>query len=223
MASPKIGVLLIEDQDIFRRGVRLILEDTPDIEVVGEAADGTTGLALFERLGAASVNVVITDLALPDISGLEVMRRVKAKHAEVAVLLLTMYADDEHIRGMIEAGADGYVLKQVAVDELIAAIRTVMRGETALSPLIARRLMDQLQRNRDRDRQSDQLSARERQVLSLLAQGLTSKEIAQELSLSANTIDNHRSRILSKLGVSNTTAAIRLATRQGILPQSDEQ
>lgn len=220
MSDGKIGVLLIEDQDIFRRGVRLILEDTPDIAVVGEAATGEEGVRLFERHDG-SLRVVITDLVLPDISGLEVMRQVKARRPEVAVLLLTMYADEEHIRGMIDAGADGYVLKQVAVEELITAVRTVVRGETALSPLVARRIMDQLQRSRERERQGDDLSAREREVLTLLAQGLTSKEIAQQLSLSVNTIDNHRSRILSKLGVSNTAAAIRLALRQGLIAPVD--
>jgi DNA-binding NarL/FixJ family response regulator len=223
MASARIGVLLIEDQDIFRRGVRLILEDTHDIVVVGEASTGEAGVRLFERFPPGELHVVITDLVLPDISGLEVMRRVKALRPDVAVLLLTMYADEEHIRGMIESGADGYVMKQVAVDELINAIRTVMRGETALSPLVARRMMDQLQRGRERERQGDDLTARERQVLTLMAQGLTSKEIAQDLSLSVNTIDNHRSRLLSKLGVSNTAAAIRLATRQGLIAHPDGQ
>src|SRR5690349_18555171 len=101
MTSTTIGVVLIEDQDIFRRGVRLILEGTPDIKVVGEAATGEAGVQLFERLSPGQVQVVITDLVLPDISGLDVLRRVKAKQPDVAVLLLTMYADEEHIRGMI--------------------------------------------------------------------------------------------------------------------------
>jgi NarL family two-component system response regulator LiaR len=220
MTASKIRTLLIEDHAIFRQGVRLILEATPDIAVVGEASSGEEGLRLLARL-ADGVDVVITDLVLPDISGLEVIQRVKAQAADVHVLLLTLYADDEHIRGMIAAGADGYVLKQVAVEELITAIRTVMRGETALSPLVARRMMKQLQLGRERDRQLDALSARERQVLTHLAQGLTSKEIAQELGLSVNTIDNHRARLLSKLNVNNTAAAIRLATRQGLIAPSD--
>jgi len=220
MTASKIRTLLIEDHAIFRQGVRLILEATPDIVVVGEASSGEEGLRLLARL-ADGVDVVITDLVLPDISGLEVIQRVKAQAKDVHVLLLTLYADDEHIRGMIAAGADGYVLKQVAVEELITAIRTVMRGETALSPLVARRMMQQLQQGRERDRQLDALSARERQVLTHLAQGLTSKEIAQELGLSVNTIDNHRARLLSKLNVNNTAAAIRLATRQGLIAPSD--
>jgi DNA-binding NarL/FixJ family response regulator len=222
MPAGKIRVLLIEDHPIFRQGVRLILQGTPDIEVVGEASSGEEGLRLLHHLPVGGVDIVITDLVLPDISGLEVMRQVKAQRAGVSVLLLTQHADDEHINGMIAAGVDGYVLKQVAVEELITAVRTVMRGETALTPLVARRMMNQLQRGRERDRQVAELSARERQVLQLLARGLTSKEVARDLSLSVNTIDNHRARILSKLGVSNTAAAIRLASRQGLIAPTDE-
>lgn len=213
----QIRILLVEDHAIFRQGVRLILQETPDMVVVGEAATGKEGVACFASLGDG-VDVVITDLVLPDISGLEVLRQVKAQRPAVYVLLLTMYTDDEHIQGMIEAGVDGYILKQVAVEELITAVRTVQRGETALSPLVAKRIMGQLSRERVRERPADTLTARERQILRLLADGNTSKEIAQQLELSVNTIDNHRARILSKLGVHNTAAAIRLASRQGIIP-----
>lgn len=224
MTAGPIRVLLIDDHAIFRQGVRLILQETPDIAVVGEAATGEEGLALYNALGQA-IDVVVTDLILPDFDGLEVLRRVKARRADARVVLLTMYSDDEHIRGMVEAGADGYVLKQVAVKELIEAIRLVHRGETALTPLVAQRLMTQVQRERAHgpSRSVEQLSARERQILRLLATGLTSKEIARELRLSANTIDNHRSRILDKLGVSNTAAAIRLAARQGVIPATEDK
>lgn len=217
MTETKLHTVLIEDHDIFRQGVRLILDATPDIAVVGEARTGEEGLRLIERI-SDEIAVVITDLVLPDLSGIEIVRRVKAQFPEIRVILLTLHAHDEHIRGMIEAGADGYVLKQVAVEELIEAIRTVVRGETALTPLVARRMMTQLQQDREQKRQVGALSARERQVLSLLAEGLTTKEIAQDLSLSANTIDNHRARILNKLGVNNTASAIGLAIRQGLIP-----
>jgi two-component system response regulator NreC len=217
-ATP-VRILLIEDHAIFRAGVRLLLESAPGLMVVGEAASGEAGLQLIREL--PGVDVIIVDLVLPGIGGLEVIRRAKEQIAGVRALLLTLHADDEYIRGMIEAGADGYVLKQVAVEELLAAVRAVVRGETALSPLVARRLMMQLQHRQERERQIDALSARERQVLAHLARGLTSKEIAQALGLSVNTIDNHRARLLSKLGVSNTPAAIRLATRRGLLAHDD--
>ncbi len=219
MSATTIRVLLIEDHDIFRQGVRLILEAQPEITVVGEARNGAQGLAHLTTM--SDVDVIITDLVLPDISGLEIVRRVKALTDHVHIIILTLHADDEHIRGMIEAGADGYVMKQVAVEELIGAIHTVVRGETALSPLVARRLMKQLQSDREHQQRVGTLSARERQILTLLAQGLTSKEIAQQISISANTVDNHRARLLSKLGVSNTASAISLAVRQGLIPPLD--
>ncbi len=219
MSTATIRVLLIEDHDIFRQGVKLILEAQPEITVVGEARNGEQGLAQLTELG--DVDVIITDLVLPDISGLEIVRRVKALTDRVQIIILTLHADDEHIRGMIEAGADGYVMKQVAVEELIGAIHTVVRGETALTPLVARRLMNQLQSDREHQQRVGTLSARERQILTLLAQGLTSKEIAQQISISANTVDNHRARLLSKLGVSNTVSAISLAVRQGLIPPLD--
>jgi len=219
MSMAAIRVLLIEDHAIFRKGVRLILEAQPDIIVVDEAHTGELGLRHLAE--AHDVDVIITDLVLPDISGLEIVRRVKAMNDRVRVIILTLHADDEHIRGMIEAGADGYVMKQVAVEELIGAIHTVMRGETALTPLVARRLMNQLQSDREHEQRIGALSARERQILTLLAQGLTSKEIAQQISISANTVDNHRARLLSKLGVNNTASAISLAIRQGLIPPLD--
>lgn len=217
----RIRIVLIDDHAIFRQGVQLILHETTDMVVVGEATTGEEGVALFAALGDA-VDVVITDLVLPGINGLDVLRQIKAQRPEVHVLLLTMYTDDEHIQGMIEAGVDGYILKQVAVEELIAAVRTVQRGETAISPLIAKRIMQQLSRGRVHERPVDTLTARERQILRLLADGATSKEIAQQLELSSNTIDNHRARILNKLGVHNTAAAIRLASRQGIIPTVED-
>ncbi|HEY8598302.1 MAG TPA: response regulator transcription factor [Thermomicrobiales bacterium] len=216
MSKSTIRVLLIEDHDIFRQGVRLILEAQPEITVVGEARTGAEGLTYLADMG--DVDVIITDLVLPDISGLDIVRRVKAMLDQVHVIILTLYADDEHIRGMIEAGADGYVMKQVAVEELIGAIHTVVRGETALTPLVARRMMNHLQSERGHEQRNSTLSNRERQILILLAQGLTSKEIAQQLGISVNTVDNHRARLLSKLGVSNTASAISLAVRQGLIP-----
>lgn len=218
MAEGKVGIILVEDQIIFRQGLRLLLQATSEVEVVGEADSGAEGLRLLEAT-AGRVDVLISDLILPDISGLEVITRAKARIPALRTILLTQYTNPDHIDGMIAAGADGYVLKHVAVEELLAAIHAVMRGETALSPIVARQLMARL---RD-DRRRDPLSARERQVLALLARGLTSKEAAQDLKLSVNTIDNHRTRILSKLGVSNTAAAIRLAVRQGLIPPGDER
>ena len=215
MTDNPIRVLLIDDHPIVREGVRLILEQAPDIVVVGEAAAGRLGVRYFERLIAGGgVDLVITDLDLPDIDGLEVARQIRERAPTAALLLLTMHADDEHIRGMMALGLNGYLLKQAAVQELPTAIRPIAQGETYLSPQVARRMMQQMQGN---DRRLVALTERERQVLSLLASGATSKEIARRLGLSAKTIDNHRARILQKLGVTNTAAAISHAYERNLI------
>jgi DNA-binding NarL/FixJ family response regulator len=217
MADQRIRVVLIEDHGVVRDGLRLILEQQEDIELVDTAADGRSGVRLVERLGSDGVDVVVTDVGLPGLDGAEVTHRVKLFSPNTRVLALTMYADDEHIRGLMDAGADGYLLKYAASDELADAIRAVARGETVLSPVVARRLATQVQRERQQRRLSTLLTLREREVLSLLAQGATSKDVARRLSMSAKTVENHRARILTKLGVANTPAAIKLAVEQHLL------
>jgi DNA-binding NarL/FixJ family response regulator len=216
VTGDRIRVVLIEDHGIVREGLKLILQQAPDIAVLGEAGDGAGGLRLLQRLAAeGGVDVLVTDLGLPDLGGLEVARRAKALLPGLRVLLVTMYTGEEHIRGMLDAGADGYLLKQAAAQELPAAIRVVARGETALSPAVARRLLTQGRRGRERH--GDPLTERERQVLAELAAGRTSKEIARRLGLAAKTVDNHRARLLRKLGVATTGAAIAKAYREGLL------
>lgn len=207
---------------MVREGVKRLLGDEPDIAVVGEAADGRGGLWQLARLCAEGapggpVDVVVTDLGLPDIGGLEVARQAKALRPETRVLLLTMHQDSEYIEGLLASGADGYLLKQGPAEELAPAIRTVARGETALSPHIASLMLKHLRLRRERERYPTLLSDRERQILNLLAEGSTSKEVAQRLGLSAKTVENHRARILEKLGASNTAAAIGLAAQAGLL------
>lgn len=221
MTSASIRVLLIDDHEIVREGVRLILKETPDLTVVGMAADGESGATLGLRLAdRGEVDVIVVDLGLPDIGGLEVIRRVKARHPQVRMLILSMYTDDEHIRGMLASGADGYLLKQAAVQDLPSAIRAVARGETALSPLVARRVMTQLQRERSGGPAAKQLTAREREVLAMMAAGATTKEIARHYSCQPKTVENHRGRILAKLGVNNTPAAISLGYQRGLIAMS---
>lgn len=227
-----IRILLIEDHGIVREGLRLLMQQTDDIVVAGEASTGRGGIQVLQRLmsdPATAIDVLVTDLGLPDISGLEVTRQAKELFPQVRVLLLTMYDDmyddDEHIRGMLETSADGYLLKQSAGKELAEAIRVIASGETVLSPSIARRLMTDLRRKNAKNNPSNDLSEREQQVLMLLAEGATSKLAARTLGLSPKTIENHRARILEKLGVVNTAAAITLAFQQGLIapsPRKDE-
>jgi len=219
MNAPTIRVLLIEDHEIVREGLSLILQQSPDLNVVGMAADGESGVSLALRLADRdALDVIVTDLGLPDIGGLEVIRRVKACHPHLRILILSMYTDDEHIRGMLESGADGYLLKQSSVQELPSAIRAVARGETALAPLVARRMMTQMQQSRGQaDRGVERLTEREREVLQLIAVGETTKAIARRYGCQPKTVENHRGRILAKLGVNNTPAAITLGFQRGLI------
>jgi DNA-binding NarL/FixJ family response regulator len=216
--SATIRLLLIEDHRLVREGLKLLLERMPDLSLVGEAADGHSGLHLFADLAADDrVDVVVTDISLPDISGLEVTRRIKEFRPTARVVLLTMYDDDVHLRGMLETGADGYVLKQATSQDLASAVRSVMRGEPGLSPTIAHRLLTLVQHQNGHGECADLMNERERQMLRHLVAGATSKEIAQALGLSAKTVENYRARMLRKLGVTNTAAAIRLAYQRGLL------
>ncbi len=218
MTATNIRVLIIDNHEIVREGVRLILQAAPDLTVVGTAADGESGTSLAQRLaGRGELDVVVTEMGLPDIGGLEVTRRLKASHPAVRVLILSMHTDDEHIRGMLASGADGYLLKQEAVQDLTAAVRAVARGETALSPLVARRMMSQLREVRTVEATAKRLTVREREVLELMAGGATTKEIARRYHCQPKTVENHRGRILEKLRVNNTPAAISLGYQRGLI------
>jgi DNA-binding NarL/FixJ family response regulator len=219
MSASTIRVLLIEDHEIVREGIRLLLEKSSDLAIVGMAADGTNGVSLALRLASQdAVDVVVTDLGLPDIDGLEVIRQIKALHPQLRILILSMYTDDENIRGMIACGADGYLLKQSSVRELPEAIRAVARGETALAPPIARRMMSQMQQvHRGGEHAAEHLTTRELEVLQLIAIGETTKAIARRYGCQPKTVENHRGRILAKLGVNNTPAAITLGFQRGLI------
>jgi DNA-binding NarL/FixJ family response regulator len=213
-----IRVLLVEDHGIVRAGVRLILEREPGFAVVGEAADGAAAVRAFARLcDDPGVDVVVIDLGLPDLDGAEVARRIKAHRPGVRVLILTMHQDRGHVAALVEAGADGYLLKQTAFGELPRAVRAVAAGETYLSPAAAKGLVAHLRHDQARARQLALLTDRERQVLGLLADGGTSKGAARALGLSPKTVENYRARILEKLDVTNTTEAVARAIRDNLL------
>jgi len=221
METTPVRVLIIEDHGVVREGIKLVLEQCSDIVVAGDAATGIEGVALFEHFAAIDpVDVVVTDLGLTDIDGMEVARRIKMLRPATRVLILSMQVDDQHVRSMLVAGLDGYLLKHIAGRELVEAIRSVMRGEAVISPAVARRLMAQAGRDRRRSRHADVLSEREREVLGLLAGGATSKEVARSLGLRPKTVENHRGHILQKLGVANTAAAITFAYQEGLLDQA---
>lgn len=213
----KIRVLLADDHGVLRAGLRALLSQQPDMEVVGEAADGLEAVALAERL---KPDVVVMDITMPGTGGLEATRRIRERDLPSRVLILTVHAEEQYLLSVLRAGASGYVLKSAADQDLIDAIRTVHRGEAFLYPAAAKVLLeDYLSRVREgseRDRLGG-LSEREREVLQLTAEGFTSQEIAERLYLSPKTVDTYRQRIMEKLNLHHRSELIRYALRHGLL------
>ena len=215
----KVRVLIVDDHVIVRDGVRMILEAQPDIEVVGEASDGRQALEAARQL---SPGVVLMDIAMPGMNGLEATAAIKQELPDVQVLILTMHEDNEYFFQVLRAGASGYVLKGASSNDLVSAIRAVHQGGVYLHPAVAKNLVSdyvrQMEPGEDRTRY-DGLSDRERQVLKLVAEGKTSQQIAEELFLSVNTVQTHRSHIMEKLGLHNRTDLIRYALRKGLVEE----
>ncbi len=211
-------VLIADDHAIVRSGVRLLLEAEQDIEVVGEAADGSQALALIE---SQQPNVVLIDVAMPGMDGIEATRQIKARWPAINVLALTMHRTDEYFFEMLKAGASGYILKGAETNELINAVRMVSRGEVFLHATMARRLVqDYLSRVEGTAESSSALSPREKEILQLLAEGYSNNEIAQKLVISPSTVHTHRSNIMAKLGLSSRHELIRYARERGLIPNS---
>ena len=213
--TDQIRVLIADDHTIVRSGVRLLLEGEPDIEVVGEALDGSEALALAETLRP---DVVLMDIAMPGIDGLEATRQLKARWPDIKVLALTMHRTEEYFFEMLQAGASGYVLKAAETGELIHAVRVVAQGEVFLYPTMARQLVqDYLNRTGDGAASDPALSPRENEILQLLAEGYSYKEIAEKLVVSPSTVHTHRNNLMRKLNLSNRRELIQYARRRGLL------
>ncbi len=215
----KITVLVVDDHAIVRDGVRLILEAQPDIEVVGEASDGKEALEKVRRLSPA---VVVMDIAMPGMNGLDATTAIKQEMPGVQVLALTMHADHGYFFEVLNAGASGYVLKGGSSADLLAAIRAVSEGGVYIHPSVAGNLVsDFLKRMGPGEEKAryDGLSDRERQVLTRIAEGKTSQQIAEELFLSINTVQTHRAHIMEKLQLHNRTDLIRYALRRGLIAE----
>lgn len=207
----RVTVLLAEDHTVVREGTREMLERDPDISVIGEAADGATAIALAAEL---EPDVVLLDLGLPILNGIQAARRIRDLPRPPRVLMLSAYDDDDYVLAAIEAGASGYLLKTAHLKDVVAAIRAVALGEVVLHPGIARRL---IVRESHPGPGSDVLSARELQILRHAARGARTKEIAQLLSLSSRTVEAHFTSIFNKLGVSSRSEAILHAASRGWL------
>lgn len=213
--NDSIRVLIADDHIIVRSGLRLLLEAEPDIEVVGEALEGGEALNLVEK---HLPDVVLMDIAMPGMNGLEATRQIKARWPQVNVLVLTMHRSDEYFFEMLKAGASGYILKGAETSDLIHAVRVVGRGEVFLYPTIAQKLVkDYLNLVQWGEGSGSSLSSREKEILRLLGEGYSTKEIAEELVISQSTVHSHRSNLMTKLGLSNRRELIQYARERGII------
>lgn len=203
----RITVLLVEDHVLVRRGFRRILEDAPDIEVIGEADNGEEGIRLARDLHPA---VILMDCAMPGTDGLAATRRIREFDRETGILMLSMHAEDTWVRQALEAGANGYILKNVLDLDLVSAVRGVARGELTLDPQVS-------DRPTLRGERADGLSARELQVLQLIVEGKSNRECARELGVSVNTVSAHRANIMQTLGIHKTAQLVVYAIRHGLV------
>ena len=220
--TAKIRLILADDHAVVRSGLRMLLASQPDMEIVGEAANGLEALDLVR---AKHRDVVLMDIQMGDMNGIEAAERIRAIYPETAVLALTMHEDDQYFFEMLRAGASGYVPKRAAPDELISAIRAVSHGGAYIYPsLTSRLLQDYLQRvgGSDQPLLHDDLTSREREVLTLIAQGLTNAAIAEQLVISAKTVDRHRENIMRKLNLHSRVDLVKYAIHKGLIDLEDE-
>lgn len=204
-----ISVLIVEDHPVVRSGIRMLLTEEGDIEVMAEASNGREALTHLETMRP---DLLLLDISMPDVNGLEVTQQVREKYPSMPILILTMHEDERYFFQLLRAGATGYIVKGAAPNDLVSAVRAVAAGQAYLYPSLARLLAKE---------PDTVLSARELEVLQLTAQGLTAREVGKKLSISSNTVERHRANIMSKLGVSNRAELIRYAIRRGLLSIED--
>jgi DNA-binding NarL/FixJ family response regulator len=218
----RIRIVVVDDHDVVRRGLLTVLGGEPDLEVVGAAEGGMRALDLIAQLDtrAQRPDVVVMDLEMAPIDGIETTRQIRSRYDDVEVVALTSFGEEERVRAALEAGASGYLLKDADVDEVAEAVRAAHRGELQLDPAVARLLMSSL-RGISRDDVSSALTPRELEVLALVGTGRANKEIAAELSISERTARTHVSNILRKLGLASRTQAALWAVREGLVEVDD--
>lgn len=210
-----IGAVIADDHPIVREGLRRLLEAEDDIEVYSEASDGRE---VLEEVAKYDPQVVILDISMPNLGGLETLQQLRSTHPNVKVILLSVHAEPPFIQSAVSLGVDGYVLKNGRVGEVVAAVRAVTKGGSYFSPPVAKEIVEQLRSpNRASTDPFSMLSTRERQVLRLIAEGLSAKEIAGELGISTKTVEAHRTSIMRKLGARKATELVRYALRHGLI------
>ena len=219
-----IRVLVVDDHEVVRRGLLAFLDSEPDLELVGDVGGGAQALELLARLDSEGLrpDVVVMDLQMEPVDGIESTRRIRARYGDVEVVALTSFAEEARVQAALEAGASGYLLKDSDPDQVAAAVRAAHRGELQLDPAVARRLMSRL-RATPPDGVAPTLTPREHEVINLVGEGKANKEIAAELGISERTARTHVSNILGKLGLSSRTQAALWAVREGLVGNGAEQ
>jgi len=213
----KISILLAEDHVVVRESFRQFLEREANFEIVGEAGDGEEAVHMANQLNP---DVIVMDISMPKLNGIEATKRIKAQQPSAVILILTAYAYEQYIFPLLEAGAAGYLLKDVSCSELVRAIQTVHKGEAVLHPAVARKVMEQMRQPKvesPEERMSDLLTGRETIILKMAAKGMSNSDIAKELHLSARTVESHLGSIFNKLGVGSRTEAVIMAMKKGWL------
>jgi DNA-binding NarL/FixJ family response regulator len=214
-----IRVLLVDDHTLVREGIRLVLEAVGDIEVVGEAADGRQAV---QRAIELEPDVVLMDISLPGQSGIDATAAIKRARPATQVLGLSMYDNEEYVTRLLKAGASGYVLKRSAATELVSAVRAAHAGEAFLYPSIAKQVIADYLRRLDREPTGAALTAREREILGYIVDGRTNREIAERLTLSVKTVENHRTNLMAKLDAHDRGQLVRAAERLGLVAHPGE-
>jgi len=210
-----IRVLLVDDHALVRAGIRSLLEKLAGLEVVAEAGDGLEALRLVAE---HHPQVVLMDIAMPELNGLEATRRLAQDSPDVPVIILSIYSDEEHVYQALQAGASGYLLKDAAIAELEMAIRAVAQGETYLSPPISKPvILEYVRRTNARPGSTERLSPRQEQILKLMAKGHSMKQIAFDLGISVKTVETHRSALMARIGIRDIAGLVRYALKNGLI------
>ena len=216
----KITVLLADDHTVVRQGLRALLEAEEDMSVVGEAENGRQAVQMIKRL---QPDVVVMDIAMPTLNGLEATRQVSRDNPKCKVLVLSSYSDDEYVQQLTDAGAAGYLVKQTAAQDLVTAIREANRGNAFFSPAISKRLLEHYRASVGKppgEKKSPKLTARELEVLQLIAEGYANKQIAGELFISIKTVEKHRQQLMNKLDIHDVAGLTRYAIAKGVIESS---
>lgn len=211
----RIRILIAEDHALVRAGFCALLQNLEGVEVVAEAGDGHEAL---EKLEIHRPDLVLLDIAMPGLNGLEAAARIHKKHPQTGIIVLSMHAHEEYVIQALRCGAKGYLLKDAGIAELELAVRAVSRGETFLSPAVSKQLVDDYMRRREKETSPlERLTPRQREILQLIAEGKTTKDIARKLNLSVKTVETHRTQLMERLDLHDVTALVRFAVKTGLV------